>query len=591
MHTLIRIISSLLFCVSLSAQAPSFMPLNEIRPGMKGYGRTVFQGGKIERFNFEVLGVFRNGGGPLVSPGRNLILVKTSGGPLAESGIIAGMSGSPCYIDGRLIGAISIGFPYEKEPIGGITPIGEMIDHLQEIPDTPAVRTPLILPKLNPPTVLQSAMTGNMIPVSKLPGIDLTAPEGGRTLPLPIFGSDLSADVKSMWDGLPFQFMGSALASSGTGGEASPLEPGGMVVASLVRGDMELGAAGTITHVAGKRMFLFGHQLMNLGAVDLPLWSATVSTVLPSYNMSTKLAMPVAPIGAVRLDRSTGVGALLGAEAKMIPLRVGLNLGGKRTLNFRFDVMDHPALTPLLAATVVTQTLNTHVRGMGVQSLAMQGNIKVAGYPAIQLENMVADLNSARVGMYVGGMLQAVTLNPFERPTIEGISLTVKAEERLDLTSIANARPLKSRVKRGEVLPVLVTLQNVQGVRETMVVNVNVPPSAKVGRATLMVGDGMSLLDADPDQRAIEIGCLGDIVRLLNSSLRNNHAYTLLVQNQPGAGLRGSRIEGIPPTVASLLGNDGDRASNQLQRRIIGRAVLPLEREVLGIVKLDLEIE
>ena len=591
MQTLIRIFGSLLLSVVLFAQAPAFMPLNEVRPGMKGQGRTVFQGGKIEKFNFEVLGVFRNGGGPLGAPGRSLIMVKASGGPLADTGIIAGMSGSPCYIDGRLVGALAIGFPFAKEAIGGITPIGEMIDELQDIPDMPAIRTPLILPKLQPPTVLKSALMGQMIPISQLPGLDLSVPNGGQALPLPIFGSELDPEVKALWEGLPFHFMGTGLATQGNGGEASPMEPGGMVAISLVRGDLDLGTGGTITYVSGKRLFLFGHQLLNLGAVDLPLWSATVSGWVSSYNASIKLAIPVAPIGAVRLDRSTGVGALLGAEAHMVPLRVGLNLGGKRTLNFKFDIMDHPVLTPLLAATVVSQTLNAHVRGLGVQSLSMHGNIKLAGYPPIEIENMVADLNPGRIAQYVGALVQAITLNPFERPVIEGISLTIKAEERLDLTAIAGVRTLKARVKRGEVLPVLVTLQNIQGVRETATFNVNVPPSAMPGKATLLVGDGLSLLNSDPDQRSIDVSSLADIVRILNSALRNNHVYSLLVQDQPGAGLRGSRIEGVPPTVASLLGSDGDSTSNRLQRRIVGRAVLPLEREVLGMVSLELEIE
>jgi hypothetical protein len=275
----------------------------------------------------------------------------------------------------------------------------------------------------------------------------------------------------------------------------------------------------------------------------------------------------------------------------MVPLRLGLNLGGKKTMNFRFDLMDHPVLTPLLAATVISQTLNANVRGLGMQSLSMQGNLKLAGYPPIQIESMVADLNSGRLAQYVGALLQAVTMNPFERPTIEGLSLAVKAEERLDLTAIAGVRTLKARVKRGDVLPVLVTLQNIQGVRETATFNVNVPSSAMPGKATLLVGDGLSLLNADPDQRAIDVGSLGDIVRILNNALRNNHAYSLLVQSQPGAGLRGSRIEGVPPTVASLLGSDGDSTSNRLQRRIIGRAVLPLEREVVGLVSLEVEIE
>ena len=581
-------------CLSVAlvgAEAPATMGVHEIRPGMKGQGRTVFAGGKIERFNFEVLGIQRN-----MAPGRSLILVRASGGPLAETGILAGMSGSPCYIDGRLVGALSIGFPFEKEPIGGITPIGEMLDQLKDLPETPSSRTPLILPRMEPPKVLKAALTGQMVPLAQLLGTDLATPDGSsQSIPMPLFGTDLVPEARALWQGLPVKFMAGPVASAGPSaigdGEASPLEPGGMVAINLCQGDFDMSAAGTITHVSGKKVLLFGHQLFNLGALDLPLWSATVGGSMPSYQGSFKLAQPVAPVGALRLDRTTGVAGILGAEARMVPMRIGLNLGGRRTLNFKFELMDHPIVTPNLAATVLAQTLATHVRGLGYQSLSLQGNIKIANHPALVIENMVADLNANRMATYLGSLLQMITLNPFERPIIEGISLSVKAEERLDLTLVVGVRPLKARVKRGQTLPVLVTLQNIQGVRETATFNLNVPLAARVGKATLMVGDGFSLINADPDERAIDITGLSDIVRLLNGAMRNNHAYGLLVQAVPGAGLRGSRIEGIPPSVSSLLGSDGDSTANRLQRQIISRGVLPLESEVRGLVSLDLEIE
>lgn len=573
----------------LFAQTPPTMPVEDIRPGMKGFGRTVFKGGRIERFEFEVLGVNRNGGGPLMAPGRSLILVKASGGPLADTGIIAGMSGSPCYIDGRLVGALSIGFPFEKEPIGGITPIGDMLDQLKDIPDTLVPKTPLLVPKIEPPKVLKAALAGRMTPLADLLGTD--AGGGSRAIPMPVFGPELLPEARSFLQGLPLTFAAGAVTSAVPGAEASPLEPGGMAVINLVQGDLEFSGSGTITYVSGKRVLLFGHQMFNLGPVDLPLWSATVGGVVSSYNSSFKLAQPVAPVGALRLDRNSGVAGILGAEARLVPMRLGLNLGGKRTLNFRFDLMDHPTITPSLAATLVVQTLNTHIRGLGLQSLALQGNIKLAGQAPVLIENVVADLNAFRLGMYVGGFLQGIMLNPFERPQIEGISLTVKAEERLDLTAVAGVRVMKARVKRGEVLPVVVTLQNIQGVREYATFNLAVAHSAQPGKATLLVGDGLSLIASDPDEKAIEVTSLGDIVRVLNGALRNNHAYALLVQSQGGAGLRGSRIEGVPPTVSSLLMADGDTTSNRLFRRIVGRSVLPLEREVKGLVQLDIEIE
>ena len=564
----------------LLAEGTATLGVGEIRAGMKGYGRTVFQGGKIERFEFEVLGVQKN-----AAPGRSRIMVRASGGPLAETGILAGMSGSPCYIDGKLIGALSTGLLFEKEPIGGITPIAEMLEQLRDIPEIAPSRTPLILPKLEPPKVLKAALLGQMLDFRTLMGD--TDPQ---TLPMALAGSALGAEAQRVWSGWPVTFTAVPTLSGGRE-EASPLEPGGMAAIALMQGDLDLAASGTITYVSGKRVLMFGHQLFNLGPVDLPLWSATVATSVASYQNSFKLAMPVAPIGALRLDRSSGVAGILGAEAHMVPMRIGLNLGGKRTLDFRFELMDHPVATGALAATAVAQTLDAHTRGIGFQSLSLQGNIKLVGHPAIQLENVIADLNPGRRSQYVGAMVQALCLNPFEKPVIEGISLTIKAEERLDLTSIVAVRLLKARARRGEVLPVLVTLQNIQGVRETATFNIQVPSSAAKGKAVLMVGDGYSLTAADPDERVVEVAALSDIVRILNGALRNNHAYALLVQLQPGAGLRGSRIEGIPPTVASLVGGDGASSDNKLQRRIVGRAVLPLEREVRGLSQLDVEIE
>ncbi len=565
---------------ALFSQGPATLGVAEIRAGMKGYGKSVFQGGKIERFEFEVLGVQKNS-----APGRSRIMVRASGGPLAETGILAGMSGSPCYIDGKLIGALSTGIAFEKEPIGGITPIAEMLDQLRDIPDTAPSRTPLILPKLEPPKVLKAALLGQMLDFNTLMG-----EADPQMLPMVLAGSPLGAEAQKLWSGWPVTFRAVPTLSGGKD-EASPIEPGGMAAITLMQGDLDMAAAGTITYVSGKRVLMFGHQLFNLGPVDLPLWSATVATSVASYQNSFKLAMPVAPIGALRLDRSSGVAGVLGAEARMVPLRIGLNLGGRRTLNFRFEIMDHPTATAALAATAVAQTLDAHTRGVGFQSLSMQGNIKLTGHPVIQIENVIADLNPGRMAQYVGGMLQAICLNPFEKPVFEGISLTIKAEERLDLTGIASIRLLKARAKRGEVLPVLVTLQNIQGVRETATFNIQVPSSAAKGKAILMVGDGYSLTAADPDERVIEVATLGDVVRILNGALRNNHAYALLVQTQTGAGLRGNRIEGIPPTVASLVSGDGASSDNRLQRRIIGRALLPLEREVRGISQLEVEIE
>ncbi|MEZ0120677.1 MAG: SpoIVB peptidase S55 domain-containing protein [Holophagaceae bacterium] len=572
-----------LFCLSTSfLVSQGILPLSEIQPGMRGQGKTVFLGSKIERFDFEILGIQKN-----TSPGRSTILVKLLGSDMKERGVFAGMSGSPCYVNGKLIGALSSGFAFAKEPIAGITPIQYMLDQLLEIPDQAPQNTPLILPKIDPPKVLKSALNGSMIPLSEVWS------EGSRdSFNLLLTGTPLSAEAKSYWQGSGIRFLDASAPQMAKGDDdSSPIEPGGTVVASLVEGDLDISSAGTITYIQGKRLLMFGHPLFNLGSLQVPMRSGSVLGVVSNLNSSFKLTAPGKNIGSVRLDRNAGVGGLLGAESKMIPLRLGINLGGKKNLNLSFNMIDHPVLTPYFAATILSQSLESNIRGLGMQSLSLQGNIKLTGYPPIQIESFVADLNSKRLSDYLGGILQSICFNPFEKPQFEGISLTVKAEERLDLSAVVGARILTSRAKRGSPLPITLVVQNIQGLRESYNFSIPIPSSAQKGKTYLLVGDGLSIMSADPDQSSVQIGSLGDVVQVLNSSLKNNQAYGLLVQSSKGAGLRGDRIEGIPPSIASLVGPEDGSKDTSLKRRIIGRALIPLEREVQGLVTLEIEVE
>jgi len=506
---------------------------------------------------------------------------------MKERGVFAGMSGSPCYVNGKLIGALSSGFAFAKEPIAGITPIQYMLDQLLEIPDQAPQNTPLILPKIDPPKVLKSALNGSMIPLSEVWS------EGSRdSFNLLLTGTPLSAEAKSYWQGSGIRFLDASAPQMAKGDDdSSPIEPGGTVVASLVEGDLDISSAGTITYIQGKRLLMFGHPLFNLGSLQVPMRSGSVLGVVSNLNSSFKLTAPGKNIGSVRLDRNAGVGGLLGAESKMIPLRLGINLGGKKNLNLSFNMIDHPVLTPYFAATILSQSLESNIRGLGMQSLSLQGNIKLTGYPPIQIESFVADLNSKRLSDYLGGILQSICFNPFEKPQFEGISLTVKAEERLDLSAVVGARILTSRAKRGSPLPITLVVQNIQGLRESYNFSIPIPSSAQKGKTYLLVGDGLSIMSADPDQSSVQIGSLGDVVQVLNSSLKNNQAYGLLVQSSKGAGLRGDRIEGIPPSIASLVGPEDGSKDTSLKRRIIGRALIPLEREVQGLVTLEIEVE
>src|SRR5262245_30873358 len=286
----------LLLCCALApaaalAQGPptaaaDVLPLRDVKPGMEGVGRTVFEGATIESFGVHVLGVLENA----VGPRRSLVLARLEGGPLARTGVIAGMSGSPVFIGGKLLGAVSYAFPFGKEPIAGITPIADMIDAAADpgAPRAAATRLPLRGTSLAAPLdaeavaavlgrplpgLVPGAFRGDALPAG-LSGAEL------RPLALPLVFSGFDASAFE-WARSVFQAMGFAPvmgggASGSSHGAVGPLEPGAAVGASLVEGDLDLSVSGTLTHIDRDRIYAFGHPFYNLGPTQFPLKKAWV---------------------------------------------------------------------------------------------------------------------------------------------------------------------------------------------------------------------------------------------------------------------------------------------------------------------------
>ncbi|HEY7445007.1 MAG TPA: SpoIVB peptidase S55 domain-containing protein, partial [Vicinamibacterales bacterium] len=303
--------------------ATEFMPIDQVKPGMVGVGRTVFEGSKIEEFKVHVLGVIRN----VIGPRRDLILARLEGGPLATTGVIAGMSGSPVYIDGKLVGAVSYSLgQFSREPIAGITPIAEMI----EATSTDAKRPPMAQrASLDGPITHESLAAALRVafswvrPFAERPGdvqvlggadFGSLTPQVGTMLrpiasPLAMggFNNEVATLVSTMFSGTPLLPVVGGTAAVAAADEPKPLQPGDAFGIDLINGDLTLGSTGTVTHVDGTRLYGFGHPLYNLGPTKFPLTRAYVHTLIPSLAASVKLASSGATIGTIEQDRATAV--------------------------------------------------------------------------------------------------------------------------------------------------------------------------------------------------------------------------------------------------------------------------------------------
>jgi hypothetical protein len=389
MRTPAVVVGLFLFVVAgVPAQSKVF-PVDEIRPGMVGVGRTVFEGDRLDDFKVHFLGVLRN----VIGPRRDLILARLEGGPLANAGVIAGMSGSPVYIDGRLVGAVSYSLgAFSKEPIAGITPIGEMVSDAT----LPAVRRraarvdlPMPLTPESFQTSLRQAFSWAR-PFADSPSDvqvlgDVAAGIGTMlrpiATPLTLGGFDAAviSPVTAVFrdQGFVPVMAGSALAPQARPAP-QPLRPGDPIGVALMSGDLELGATGTVTEVDGDHVYAFGHPFYGLGPTQFPMTRAYVHAVLPSLQSSMKIASTGEVIGTVSQDRATTIAGTLGRGPAMIPITLTLNnsqRGVRKTFNMA--MVNDELFTPLLAYLSILNTLTSYERQNGVGTYVLKGSASI----------------------------------------------------------------------------------------------------------------------------------------------------------------------------------------------------------------------
>ncbi len=548
---------------SSNPQSQEFYPLAQIRKGQRATAYTVFEGNEPKAFELEILGVLEG----FNSPKQTAIIVKLLGADTDRTGVFAGMSGSPVYIDGKLVGAIAFAYQFSKEAIGGITPIQDMVDifaQKQSIESKPSQPRPISFSELsfnetsrefaafvNPPQAPMTNVSGVNAPVLK-----------PIATPLAITG--VAPEVIERF-APQFQAMG-LLPVAGAAGAApitelskangDTLKPGSTIVVPLVRGDLSLAAAGTVTHRDGNKIYAFGHPFLSVGVTEWPMNEGEVVIVVPSMANSFKLAKPTAMVGTMRGDRSTGIYGELGTAPTMIPVEINLKTSRGESKNYKFEIVNDRFLTPLLMQITTLSTLTGSERQIGDATLQLQSRIKLKGQEEIKLENRVSSGNAAMALTFAATQpVNAIINSGFNDLRVEKITLDIVSRDVRSLGKLEKLWVDRTEVKRGDKLMLHAFARTEGGGEYVERIEVEIPADAPLGQLQVMVGDGAAIQAAEP-RTGFTPKTLDQLVRELNRLRKADRLYVRLSRSDNGAVINNEEMPNLPPSVLATLGSE-----------------------------------
>ena len=545
-------------------------PLEELRPGMKGVARTVFSGTEPQEFGVEILGILPGFPGPRQSG----IIARLTGPNVEKTGVFAGMSGSPVYIDNRLVGAIAYSFPFSKEPIAGITPIKQMIDLFEkgaaengQSPKEPRAISFAQLASTDwKPSLPKQAVTSTSLiaPVSQ--GSPLMPLLGQQIVPIatPMVFSGISQESLSLF--APQLIANGLLPVSGAGGSAGitplgtatekTLTPGTSVSVQLVRGDYSIAAAGTVTFRDGNRIYAFGHPFLSLGKSDMPMSETAVVTVIPNVNNSFKLSVPGTMMGSISQDRASGVFGELGQTPKMIPVKITLHTSRDRSDTYSYEIANDSFLTPLLLNLTVFNTITSSERALGDSTISIKGAINVHGQQPIQLDRRFSANNSPILAAgSVAGPISSLLGSGFDDVQIDGVTLDISSTDSKYAATLERVALNKTEAHRGEQIEVQAYVRTESGKQFVQRIPVQIPEDATPGQLLVFVGDGGALQEGSA-ARIFVPQDLGQLVKAINKVKKSDRLYVKLFRITPGAVIGTSEMPNLPPSVVATLNSD-----------------------------------
>jgi hypothetical protein len=573
-------------------------PVEKIAPGIKGYGFSDLGAGKgIQRFDVEMIGTLKR-----YAPKQDLILARVSGAGLEHSGIIAGMSGSPIYVEGKLVGALAYGWPFSKDAICGITPIQSMLD-IRHAPaaapvpiGSPAARASQLV-AMFASRRFDGALDALLAPFQR-PG----SAGSMASLPIPVsFTGGAAGGPGWLFDRVA-QAAGWIAAPAGSSGESQvpgaksqaknePVRPGSSLSTVLLSGDMLLAATGTVTWVEGDSVLAFGHPFLSMGPIEMPMARADVLTVLPSVYRSFKFADSGPVFGSVTQDRSTGILGTVGSRAKMVPITVRISSDEVPIQTYRFEAVHNSMLTPVLAAIAIDNVLTTLEKRAGERTLVWKSSIRTPERN-VRWDTVFSGLAAREDAVTSLALLTNYLMaNEFRDLPILGVDVEIAHSDRLQNGRIVNVEPGKERFRAGERIPVRIDVVDFRGGSRRVTLELDVPKDTPPGPLTVFVGDGNSATAYDLAVYPADPQSLDQVLDFLGRMRPPNSLNLIAYRRAPGAVVAGEPLAALPPSVAALLRDrgPGDGTPNLSYLRIQSRSVeQPVP--ITGSVQLNLEV-
>jgi hypothetical protein len=583
------------FAAELPAAQPpkttETIPVSQIHTGMRGVAYTVFQGVKPESMDVEVLGVLKNMNGPK----GNIILVRLHGAKAEYTGVVAGMSGSPVYLDGKLAGALAFRIgEFSKEPIAGVTPIADMLE-INALDKSPGGGSPAA-----------SAGSGNTATKTSGPGEPSRLPVQNfanylRPIEAPLVFNGFSEEAVKLF--AP-QFAASGIipvmgaGSSSDEKQPEPLEPGSAVSAVLVRGDMDIAATCTVTYIDAQRLLACGHPLLQFGSVDLPMTKANVLATLPSPLNAFKIVNTTEAAGAFVQDRHTGIMGLLNKEPEMIPVTLSIH-NGAATKEIHYEVLNNARLSPVAMMATVFNALHG-INDYGEETTyRLKGVISVKGYPDVTLQNMFAPTDAGQPAAFLaalalGDRFGRIYDNPFDVPAVKAVKLDFDLVKERRQARLESARTDLSEARPGDEITVETVLAPYRGERIVRQIPIKIPTSASKGPLRILVSDGDTL---DRMRRGMPMLArkldLASTIALLNKEHSNNRVYVSLLEADPEAMVGDKVMPTLPLSVMNIM--DGMRGTQEMvvlgESSVNEVATPPLDFAVAGAQVLTITIK
>lgn len=586
-------------CLCLTSSAVEldpnkFMTVDQIKPGMKGIGKTVFSGTKIEEFQIEVMDIAKN----VVNLKSDVIWVMCSGGPLEETGVISGMSGSPIYIDGKLIGAIAyrVG-SFAKRPIAGVTPIADMLKIIENS-EKGGTKGQGAMDELDIPFPFRyQSDFGEKQNEMKLEGMENSSPASLlEPIQIPIMMGGFSPKTIEYISPVLKKYGMTPVQGSGTSTQNEPndvkVEPGSVIVIQFVKGDADISGSGTITYVDGNKVLAFGHPMYGMGKINLPVSVGRISLLVPSMLASSKNGSPVRTIGTLTQDTQFGVLTDLAKQPEFIPMKVRVkSQGNDQTQEYNYEVAKSRIFSPSFILSTALDTILSATKTMGDYTMKTHSEISIKGYPKFMRDDVFSGTAPEVVASEFALPVYMIMQNRFEEVDIENISLDINFEDKRTNAMIDDVRINKTLVKPGDSVSITMSITPYMQDAIIKPFDVVIPKDIPEGRMLLRISDATSNTAWERSRAPMKSRYtdIPQLIKLIQEEESNNNVIVELFSLKAGAIVRGEELPALPLTALNVInsskqvGNTGPTFGTTFLKQIIstdyviiGNVTLPL---------------